>query len=93
MVTIDHHIMGRLNFKYNHLLRESTLMNHQIDHALTAISCPLDGMETVLQMMMEVDSAYKVAIGYLMNSCVSNIRKRYAVIEVGTNVDSAGTDI
>ena len=51
-------------------------MNHQIDHALTAISCPLDGMETVLQMMVEVDSAYKVAIGYLMNSCVSNIRKR-----------------
>ena len=34
-------------------------MNHQIDHALTTISCTLDDMEAVLLMMMEVESANK----------------------------------
>lgn len=67
-------------------------MNHQIDHALTTISCTLDGMEAVLQMMMEVESANKDAIGYLMLSCTSDIRKHCAVIGAETNADSAGMD-
>ena len=68
-------------------------MNHQIDHALTTIRCTLDGMEAIFQMMMEVESANKDAIGYLMLSCVSDIRKHCDVIEAETNVDSVTTDI
>ena len=60
-------------------------MNHQIDHALTTISCTLDGMEAVIQMMMEVESANKDAIGYLMISCISDIRKHCTVIEAEIN--------
>ena len=68
-------------------------MNHQIDHALTTISCTLDGMEAVIQMMMEVESANKDAIGYLLVGCISDIRKHCAVIEKETNACSADTDI
>lgn len=68
-------------------------MNHQIDHALTTISCTLDGMEAVLQMMMEVESANRDAIGYLMLSCISDIRKHCAMIEAETNVDPTAPDI
>ena len=60
-------------------------MNHQIDHALTTISCTLAGMEAVIQMMMEVESANKDAIGYLLIGCVSDIRKHCAVIEAEIN--------
>lgn len=68
-------------------------MNHQIDHALTTISCTLDGMEAVLQMMMEVESANKDAIGYLMLSCTSAIRKHCAVIEAETKGSPANRDM
>ena len=49
-------------------------MNHEIDHVLTTISCTLNGMEAVLQMMMEVESANKDVIGELMLSYTSDIR-------------------
>ena len=68
-------------------------MNHQIDHALTTIICTLDGMEAVLQMMMEVESANKDAIGYLMLSCTSDIRKHCAVIEAETKGSPANRDM
>lgn len=50
-------------------------------------------MEAVLQMMMEVESANKDAIGYLMLSCTSDIRKHCAVIEAETNVEPADPDV
>ena len=68
-------------------------MNHEIDHALTTISCTLDGMEAVLQMMMEVESANKEAIGYLMIGCISDIRKHCVVIGTETNAGPTNREI
>ena len=68
-------------------------MDHKIDHALTTICCTLDGMEAVLQMMMEVESTDKDAIGYLMLSCTLDIRKHCAVIEAETKGSPANRDM
>lgn len=68
-------------------------MNHKIDHALTTISCTLDGMEAVIQMMMEVESANKEAIGYLMIGCISDIRKHCDVIGAETNAGPTNREI
>lgn len=57
------------------------MINHIIDHALTTISCTLDGMEAVIEMTTEVESVSVDAVGYLLINCIASIRKECDVIE------------
>ena len=42
------------------------MLIREIDHALTTIHCTLDGMEAVIQMIMEVQTMDADAVGYLL---------------------------
>ena len=53
----------------------------EIDHALTTIHCTLDGMEAVIQMIMEVQTINTNAVGYLLIGCISSIRQESKAIE------------
>ena len=57
------------------------MINHIIDHSLTTIRCTLSGMEAVAQMMMEVETTNIEALGYLISSCVADIRRECDAIE------------
>lgn len=57
------------------------MINHIIDHALTTISCTLDGMEAVIEMTTEVETVSAEAVGYLLINCIAAIRKECDVIE------------
>ena len=55
-------------------------MDRELDHALTTIDCTLEGMEAVVQMVMEVDAVNVGAVGYLLINCIASIRKECDVI-------------
>lgn len=57
------------------------MKSHKVDHSLTTIRCTLSGMEAVAQMMMEVETTNIEALGYLMSSCVADIRRECNAIE------------
>ena len=42
------------------------MLIRKIDHALTTIHCTLDGMEAVIQMIMEVQTMNADAVSYLL---------------------------
>ena len=57
------------------------MLIREIDHALTTIHCTLDGMEAVIQMIMEVQTINPDAVGYLLIGCISSIRQESKTIE------------
>ncbi len=57
-----------------------------IDHSLSTIDCLLDGMSAIMEMMMEVEKPDKVAVGYIMISCISEIRTSCAEIRKEVNL-------
>lgn len=57
------------------------MKSHIVDHSLTTIQCTLSGMEAVAQMMMEVETTNIEALGYLLSSCIADIRRECSVIE------------
>jgi hypothetical protein len=57
------------------------MLIREIDHALTTIHCTLDGMEAVIQMIMEVQTINADAVGYLLIGYISSIRQESKTIE------------
>ena len=57
------------------------MKSHKVDHSLTTIRCTLSGIEAIAQMMMEVETTNIEALGYLMSSCVADIRRECNAIE------------
>ena len=57
------------------------MLIREIDHALTTIHCTLDGMEAVIQMIMEVQTMNADAVGYLLLGYISSIRQESNTIE------------
>ncbi len=55
-------------------------MDREFDHALTTIDCTLDGMEAVVQMIMEVDAVNVDAVGYLLINCIATVREQCMAI-------------